>query len=130
MPDLKESPMNTRKLLLPLLLVVSAAVSAHAKLESSNPADKSRVTAPKQLVLEFDDPVVITSLTLQAGTEAAKPIKYTPSPVTVQGFTIPMPTLAPGDYVIAWKVESDDLHTSSGAIHFTVIAAKDDEKDK
>jgi methionine-rich copper-binding protein CopC len=122
--------MKIRLLLLPLMLLASAAATAHAKLDSSLPADKSRGPAPKQLVLEFDDPVVITSLTLQQGKQAAKPLKYTPSPQTVQGFTIPMPALAPGDYAIDWKVESDDLHTSSGTIHFTVVAAKEDAKDK
>ena len=122
--------MKIRMLLLTLMICVSGVASAHAKLESSAPADKSRVAAPKQLTLEFDDPVVITSLTLQHGKEKPAPIKFKQSPQTAYGFTIPMPALVPGDYVIAWKVESDDLHTSSGLIHFTVVPEGEHAKDR
>ena len=122
--------MKNRMLLLPLLLLVSAAAAAHAKLDYSSPAEKSRVTAPKELTMGFTDPVVITSLTLQRGADAAKPLKLPASKQTEPGFTIPLPALTPGDYVVTWKVETDDTHAASGMIHFTVVAAPAEAREK
>ena len=121
--------MKTRTLLIPLLLIPALA-AAHAKLDYSSPAEKSRVTAPRELTLGFTDPVVITSLTLQHGADAAKPLKLPASKQTEPGFTIPLPALEPGEYVVAWKIETDDTHAASGMIHFTVVAAPAEAKEK
>lgn len=122
--------MKIRNLLLPVLLLASTAASAHAKLESSMPADKSRVAAPKELAMGFTDAVVLTSLTLQHGKEPAKPLQLPESLQVEYGWKVPLPALAPGDYAIAWKAESDDTHTASGVIHFTVVAGGKDAQQK
>jgi methionine-rich copper-binding protein CopC len=35
-------------------------------------------------------------------------------------FTIPLPTLTPGAYMISWRTMSHDGHVMPGAVHFTV----------
>ncbi len=114
--------MKLRLFALSLLLAVSAMASAHAKLTASSPAEKSHVTAPEKLALTFTDSVVLTALTLQRGKEPAKKLELPPQ--ADYGFNIPLPALAPGDYAVSWRVVSDDTHTSSGIIHFTVVAAR------
>jgi methionine-rich copper-binding protein CopC len=114
--------MRVHMLALSLMMAASSTAWAHAALTGSNPADKSKVTAPKQVELVFDESVQLTSLTLQHGKEAAKPLKV-PLP-SDYGFTVPLPQLAPGDYAIGWRVVSDDTHVSKGTIHFTVVEAQ------
>ena len=105
------------------MMAVSTATWAHAALTGSDPADKSRVTAPQKVELVFDESVQLTSLTLQHGKEPAQTL---PVPLPSDyGFSVPLPQLAPGDYVIGWSVVSDDTHVSKGRIHFTVVAAPD-----
>ena len=112
--------MKVRPLVLSLMMVVSSAAWSHAALTGSTPADKSRGSAPPQVQLTFDESVQLTSLSVQHGKEAAKKL---PVPLPSDyGFTVPLPKLAPGDYVIHWSVVSDDTHVSKGNIHFTVVA--------
>ncbi len=106
---------------LALLLAASTTVSAHARLTASSPVDKSHVAAPDKIALTFTDSVVLTALTLQHGKEAAKPLALPPQ--ADFGFNIPLPALAPGDYVVSWRVVSDETHVSSGTFKFTVDAA-------
>lgn len=115
--------MKMHRVVLPLLMVVSSPTWAHAALKGSDPADKSRVTTPRQVELVFDESVQLTSLSLQQGKAAAQPLKV-PVP-SDYSFTVPLPKLAPGEYVIGWRVVSDDTHVSKGEIHFTVVAAQD-----
>jgi methionine-rich copper-binding protein CopC len=66
--------------------------------------------------------VQLTSLTLQKGEEKATSLKV-PEPYGYS-FAAPLPSLAPGDYVISWSVLADDTHVSSGKIHFSVVAGE------
>ena len=111
--------MKIRIIVLSLLMAAGPAWS-HTRLETSAPKDKSRVTAPAKVELAFDDNVQLTALTLQRGDEKARNLKV---PETWSySFSVPLPTLAPGDYVVGWSVLSDDTHVASGKIHFTVVA--------
>jgi methionine-rich copper-binding protein CopC len=100
------------------MLVAATAAHAHAHLEKSAPADKSHGVAPGKIELVFSEAVQLTKLGLQRGDEAATSLA-----VPLQsdiGFSIPLPKLAAGSYVVSWSVASDDGHTSSGKFTFTV----------
>lgn len=107
-----------------LLAFVAIAVTgnahAHAHLQKSEPADQSIVTvAPKHVQLLFAEPVEVTALTLQVtgGTpQKLGPLSSAPS----RSWTIALPTLAAGSYVVSWRAVSDDRHVMTGAIHFRV----------
>lgn len=109
-----------------LLAVLSfAAVSdayAHAHLERSQPARNSTVSVlPKNVVLEFNEAVQMTALTLQAGEGKARDLGPLPK-VAGKEITVPMPMLAAGRYIIKWRAVGDDNHVRSGEISFTVTA--------
>jgi methionine-rich copper-binding protein CopC len=113
----------TRRFLMVLsLLGATTAAQAHAHLEASTPADKSRVAAPAAVELKFNEDVKLTALTLQHGEEAAVPLKPLPGRAGAT-LSVPLPMLAAGDYVVAWRVAGDDGHVMSGKLAFTVDPA-------
>lgn len=103
------------------LLAAAATAQAHTQLEGSVPADKSHVKAPTAIELHFSAAAKLTALTLQKGTEAAQPIKPLPAKAAAD-ISVPVPTLAPGDYVVNWRVASGDGHVMSGRFAFVVDA--------
>jgi hypothetical protein len=104
------------------LLLATTLAHAHAHLAASTPADKSRVAAPAAVELKFSEAVRVTALTLQQGKEAAKPLAPLPAKAATT-VSVPLPKLAAGDYVLAWRAASDDGHVVSGSIAFNVDPA-------
>jgi len=109
--------------LLAILSFAAAGVAhAHAHLEKSQPARNSTVSVlPKNVVLEFNEAVQMTALTLQAGDEKARDLGPLPN-AAGKVITVPMPALAAGRYIIKWRAVSDDNHVMSGEVLFTVTA--------
>ena len=105
-------------------LVVSGAASAHAHLHSSVPANHSTVAAaPKQIALEFNEPVQLTALTVQKGDGPATklgPLADAPS----KSFSLTLPALEAGNYIVKWRAVSDDGHVMADKVLFTVGSAK------
>ncbi len=104
------------------LLFGAAAAQAHVKVESVKPADKSRVRAPAAIELGFSEPAYLAELTLQREKEPARPLKI-PATEAAVVVAVPLPPLAAGNYVVTYRVESDDGHTTTGRITFSVDPA-------
>ena len=104
------------------LLSLAAGAQAHTRLEASVPAEGSVVTAsPSNIVLNFSAPARVTVLTLQKEGESEQKLSPLPTDMAPQ-VSVPAPKLAPGAYVVTWRVVSDDNHVMSGKLHFTVAA--------
>jgi methionine-rich copper-binding protein CopC len=103
-----------------LLLVAVPVVQAHAHLQQVTPADGSVLqAAPAELVLRFSAAAQLTSLTIVK--DGGAPQKVTPLPQKAQAqIVVAMPPLAPGRYVVSWRVLSADGHVMPGQIHFTL----------
>jgi methionine-rich copper-binding protein CopC len=105
-----------------LSLAASGAAFAHAHLEKSQPADKSSASAaPKEVVLEFNEPVQVTALTIQKGDETVQDLGPLPKAATAK-VTVPMPAIGSGKYIVKWRAVSDDNHVMNGKFTFTVVA--------
>ena len=105
-----------------LSLAASGAAFAHVHLEKSQPADKSSASAPpKEVVLEFNEPVQVTALTIQKGDEKAQDLGPLPKAATAR-VTVPMPAVASGNYIVKWRAVGDDNHVMNGKFIFTVAA--------
>jgi methionine-rich copper-binding protein CopC len=109
------------------LLAFAAGAQAHTHLKQSTPAEGSVVTSPPpNIVLTFSEAARVTALTLQK--EGAEKQKLAPLPAAAaEQVTVPVPALAPGKYVVNWRVVSDDNHVMSGALHFTVAGPRASE---
>ena len=101
-----------------------ALLSAHLKLERSNPAANATLdVAPPQLQLWFSEEplLVMTSVTLTGPKGAVKLDKARAG--GERSLIVPIATpLDPGAYKIAWKTAGDDGHTLQGTVDFSVKA--------
>jgi methionine-rich copper-binding protein CopC len=112
-------------------LVTSAAIAlslmgiaqAHTTLQSAVPANNSVVTSPPtQIELNFAKPARLTALTVQKeGDKEAKAIAALPKDAATK-LSVPIEPLAPGKYLVNWRVMGADNHLMSGVVRFTVDA--------
>lgn len=111
-------------------LFASAAVFAHPKLLNATPADKSSVSAPATVALDFSETlmpqmsgaeVVMTSMPGMPGMGAMKvDVKVATSDDAKSLVLTPMRPLGKGDYRVDWHVVSTDTHAVKGSLTFTV----------
>lgn len=113
-----------KTLTLATLMMTAAAAFAHAKLQTSTPADGTTVTAaPTELRLTYNEPVEVSMSTIKitgAGDTAVVADKVTADPANDKTLVQPLPKLAPGDYRAQWNTMGHDGHHTKGEIHFTV----------
>jgi methionine-rich copper-binding protein CopC len=110
------------KRLIPLMaaLTFTSQSYAHAHLHGSTPANHSTLSsAPTTVTLEFQEAVQLTALAIQKGDSPAQKIGSLPSAGS-KTFTLPLPAIEAGHYVITWRALSDDGHVMSNKIEFTV----------
>jgi methionine-rich copper-binding protein CopC len=105
------------------MLCGALAAEAHVGLVSSTPKDKSQGVAPKTMELVFTEDAYLVSVTLQGAAGPAAPLAI-PYAGASTVFPIALPALMPGDYVVSWRVESDDGHSTAGKVTFKVVAGK------
>src|SRR5665811_323354 len=106
-------------------VVTAASASAHAELVKITPdVDAELTTAPKDVVLEFSEPVN-TSFTTVVVTSAAG-ASVTSGKPTVVGTKVTqalVPRMAAGVYRVAFRVVSNDGHPVTGESGFTLTPA-------
>lgn len=120
-------------LLLALIWMVAGAgrADAHAILLRSLPGDGARIDqAPTEVVLSFDEEVLVGSVTvsLHSGSgEAVHVADAVPSVIRATStdrtteVRLALPPLGRGSYRMSWRAESaEDLHPSAGTVVFGV----------
>lgn len=105
--------------------------AAHAIVLESVPARDAVVDrAPERVVLRFNSKIEkrLSRVTLAAG-----PGSPVPLPIATEGpdgdrqpdrLVVPLHPLAPGAYVLRYKVLSADGHITEGALRFTVTGSR------
>jgi methionine-rich copper-binding protein CopC len=115
--------MHTKTIIASSLLgvIVAASCWAHARLQSSTPADHAQLSeAPKTLTLQFNEAAKLAILKLTTG-EKEISVPVDKSAKASQTFNIPLPGLAAGKYVVQWTaVAADDGHMTKGSFDFTI----------
>lgn len=114
--------MKSMLFVLSLFLVMAAGPCfGHAKLTGSVPAGDSQLaSAPKALTLTFNEAATLAVLKLvSAGKEIPIPLDKSLKPG--REFTLSLPSLVPGSYVVQWSaVAADDGHVTKGSFTFTI----------
>jgi methionine-rich copper-binding protein CopC len=114
--------MNKAIIAFSLLSVIAAAPCwAHAKLQNSTPADHAQLAdAPKTLTLQFNEAAKLAVLKLTTGgNEISIPVDKNAK--ASQSFTIPLPGLMAGKYIVQWTaVAADDGHMTKGSFDFSI----------
>jgi hypothetical protein len=104
-------------------IVAAGPCLAHAKLQSSSPADNAKLSeAPKTLTLKFSEAAQLAVLKLvHDGKEI--PVPLDKGAKAGQSFTLTLPTLAPGNYTVQWSaMAADDGHVTKGSFSFSIAA--------
>ena len=103
-----------------LLFAITGTAYGHAHILKSDPANKSTVhQSPKNVVLEFNEKVQITVLTMQKGEGKAQALVPLPR-AAVKMISVPIPVVDAGSYTINWRATGDDGHVVSGQVMFTL----------
>ncbi|MGK5552984.1 copper resistance CopC family protein [Actinomadura kijaniata] len=104
------------------LVLPAAPAAAHTALRSSNPAARSTVEAPREIVLTYSQAISLPKVILtgesgtQYGAGAAEAVD--------NKVTLPVkPGLPNGRYTVGWRVVSLDGHPVAGSFTFTVKGA-------
>jgi methionine-rich copper-binding protein CopC len=107
------------------ILTAGVLVSAHMKLEKSEPAEGATVTTPPasvQLFFNEAPDLAVSKLELVGPTDKAKLVGTHAMGkslmATVQG------EVADGPYTVRWQGAGDDGHVQKGELKFTVKRAK------
>ena len=108
------------------VLGLGSSAAAHAGLESSYPADGQVLPdAPRQVTLTFREPVKAGENAVRVFDDRMRRVdrgSLTDS-AGEQVLTMPLAGALPdGTYTVAWRVESDDTHQSSGSLRFSIGA--------
>ena len=103
------------------LLTFTGVAQAHTHLKMAMPADNSVLPSPPaQIMLHFSEAARLTALSIQKdGDKEAKPVSPLPKEAAEE-LSVPLAAVAPGKYVVNWRVVGDDNHVMSGVLHFTV----------
>ncbi|MEY3559050.1 MAG: hypothetical protein RL374_1756, partial [Actinomycetota bacterium] len=106
------------------LTFIPGIASAHAVLESSNPAPSELLaSSPKEIRLDFDEQVESTlgDIRVYDSEQSEVSIKKTVrSSSDASVVTARVPALKNGVYVVVWRVVSADGHPISGAFPFEI----------
>jgi len=102
------------------LASLAAVAQAHTHLKDATPAEGSTVKAsPESITLTFSEAARLTALTIQKEGGEEQKVAQLPAESAAK-ITVPAPKLAPGKYIVSWRVVSGDSHIMSGKLHFTV----------
>jgi copper resistance protein C len=106
------------------LLLGTGTASAHARLESTDPADGASLSSPPERVsLTFSDPMTADFNTITVvGPDSAH---YETGPITAQDTTVSIgvrPLGPAGRYEIGYRVISEDGHPVTGSVAFTLTS--------
>jgi methionine-rich copper-binding protein CopC len=103
-----------------LLLTGSSCALAHAHLTHSAPADGAHLAStPSALELQFSEAAQLTALWIQK--TGSDPQKLGPLPAkAADRIRIALPQLAPGEYLVTWRVLGSDGHVAPGQLHFSI----------
>jgi len=111
---------NIRQLVIGIGLLAAQSALAHTELSATVPADSSMLAeAPKNVQLNFSEPVRLTALSIQPNSAAKQSLGPLPS-ATTEAFTIALPKLSDGHYVVTWRALSEDTHVMNGEFMFAV----------
>jgi len=103
-------------------LTFTSAVFAHTDLSSSSPANNAMLMeSPDSVELTFSAKVNLTKLEVvnQMSGDAVE-LSFTPSVTPNSEFSIAMPELSMGNYLVNWALLGSDGHQMTGSFGFMV----------
>ncbi len=110
-----------------MILGGATSASAHAELQSSDPAPgEVRLTPPSTITLNFDDPLDVEASSVELLDDHLRPVTVGAVQATGAGRTslkvsLP-PALGAGTFTVTWRTSSEDTHPVAGTFQFSIGA--------
>jgi len=105
-----------------LMMAVPPALG-HSEQQVTHPeAGEQLDTTPDAITVEFDAPMRITSVTLKDGDGTAFPVEAASGRDAVTTLEVPLQPLPDAAYTFSWRGLSEDGHTMSGELSFSIEA--------
>jgi methionine-rich copper-binding protein CopC len=109
-----------------ILSLTASASEARVELVESLPADNAVLYAPPyEIVLTFSEDVTLTSVSIQKNGGATDPIESLPQQTDRQ-FTLEIPMLAAGHYLVSWSAVDEDTGAVTGRFSFLLHGVRSD----
>jgi methionine-rich copper-binding protein CopC len=106
------------------LMLATASAFAHARLQSSAPANDATVTTPPtEIRLQYNEAVEVAMSSVKLigpGDAVIATDKVAADQADDKALVLPLPKLAPGAYRAEWVTMGHDGHHTKGSIRFTV----------
>ena len=105
------------------LLLCTPAALAHSRPKVMVPAADSTVSSPRSVTVTFTEAPEPKFSSLTVTNEQGKQFSTAPSapmPNDPKTFTLPLPVLQPGGYLVHWVTVAADGHRMEGEYKFTV----------
>jgi copper resistance protein C len=103
------------------LMSAAPAAFAHGGMIETSIHDNAKLAhAPADFKVTFQHESAITSMMLMTADKKPMALGFKPSKALGKEFSIPLPNLAAGSYVLSWKSMAKDGHAMPGAVRFTV----------
>ncbi|NWG47235.1 MAG: copper resistance protein CopC [Alphaproteobacteria bacterium] len=113
--------MKTLFLGLSFLILTVAGAHAHAMVERANIVEGASYTPPPEAFeVTFIHEVALAAVTIETSLGETVDIGFAPDKAVKASFRVPLPVLAPADYILSWRALAKDGHVMAGKIHFTV----------
>ncbi len=110
-------------LILGLGLFASPALAHGGMVVTSIQNQAKLAVAPASVKVTFEHDSAITSVTLMTDAKKQIAVDFKPSKEMSKAYTIPLPQLGKGAYILSWKSVAKDGHAMPGAIRFTVTGS-------
>ena len=102
------------------MLSAAPAFAHGGMMETSIHDNASFAQAPADFKVTFEHESAITSLMLMTADKKMIAVDFKPSKTLSKEFTVPLPKLDKGTYILSWKSMAKDGHAMPGAVHFKV----------
>lgn len=102
------------------MLSAAPAFAHGGMVETSIENNASFAHNPADFKIEFEHDSMITTIMLMTAENKMIALDYKPTKTLGKAFTVPLPQLAAGTYIVSWKSVAKDGHAMPGAVKFTV----------
>ena len=94
---------------------------AHSPLQATTPANEAVVTGmPSEVFMNFKGKIRLTRVAITHADAHSEEMDLAGQTTFMQEFTLPMPDLGVGVYVVKWRGLGADGHALTGTFSFTV----------